>query len=68
MYGIILSGNMGVCFMSRYKDAYKTKTRISWFMNVMSGCCFLGGGFKYSFMFIPIWGNDPILTNMLRRG
>ena len=22
--------------------------------------CYLGGGFKYFFIFIPTWGNDPI--------
>ena len=24
----------------------------------------LGGGFKYFFIFTPIWGTDPILTNI----
>ena len=28
----------------------------------------LGGGFKHFFMFTPIWGNNPKLTNIFQRG
>ena len=27
-----------------------------------------GGGFRYLFMFTPIWGKIPILTNMFQLG
>ena len=28
----------------------------------------LGGGFKHFLIFIPIWGNDPIFTNIFQMG
>ncbi len=37
-------------------------------VDVQSINVLLGGGFKYFFMFIPIWGNDPILTNIFQMG